>query len=78
MSGRKVSEKKKRKQKWMWLEQIYYKIDSFEKEIKEIKKRLDNLEKKPCCTSKNENKDLSQLEQHLRSHFDAVEKAGKK
>ena len=78
MSGRKVSEKKKRKQKWMWLEQIYYKLDSFEGEIKEIKKRLDNLENKPCCASKDENKDLSQLEQHLRSHFNAVEKAGKK
>jgi len=35
---RKISQRKKSKAQWMWLEQIYFKID-------EIEERLDKLEK---------------------------------
>lgn len=38
--GRKISLEKRRKQQWMWLEQVYYKIDKLEARIKALEKEV--------------------------------------
>lgn len=51
MNGtRKVDEKKRRKQNWMWIEQIYFKIDGLQDQINILKKEVEELKGCPNKT----------------------------
>lgn len=77
--SRKPDVKKTKKQNWMWIERMFYEIDDLKKEVLEIKKRLDDLEKKPsCCKSTEYNaSNISEygINNHLKTHFDEVVKS---
>jgi hypothetical protein len=81
--SRKPDPKKTKKQNWMWIERMFYEIDDLKKEVLEIKKRLDDLEKKPsCCKSVGVVTDKPTgtvteygIDNHLKTHFDAVMKS---
>ena len=44
---KKVSGEKRRKQNWMWIEQIYLKIDGLQNQIDDLKKEIEELKKCP-------------------------------
>jgi len=42
---KKISQKKKNKARWMWLEQIYFKIDEMEERLDKIEKAIKFINK---------------------------------
>ncbi|MGQ9644793.1 MAG: hypothetical protein ACUVT3_13120 [Ignavibacterium sp.] len=42
-NGKKVSQKRKSKAKWMWLEQIFYKIDDISDRLKKVESDIVEL-----------------------------------
>jgi len=44
-NGKKISQKKKRKAQWMWLEQVFYKIDAISERLNKIESDVNELRK---------------------------------
>lgn len=70
--GRKVSGEKRRKQNWMWLEQIYYKLDAQEIRIKTLEDKVKVLEELELEAARML---PEELKQHLKIHIDAISKS---